>query len=71
MKSDVGKLLMIAGLLVFLLGAGLSVAGKLPWLGRLPGDVVIQRRSFTVVLPFGTCVVLSLLLTLLFGFFRR
>jgi hypothetical protein len=71
MKSDVGRLLMIAGLLAFLLGAGLSIAGKLPWLGRLPGDIVIQRRGFTVYLPFGTCVILSLLLTLLFWFFRR
>lgn len=40
-------------------------------LGRLPGDIVVRRGSFTLVFPIVTCLLLSLLLTLLFSLFRR
>ena len=71
MMPELGKLLMLLGLLIFLTGAGLMLAGKLPWFGRLPGDIVIERENFRLFLPLGTCVLVSLVLTLLLWALRR
>ncbi len=56
-----------------LLGVGLllTFAEKIPGLGRLPGDIVWRRGSFTFYFPLATCIIVSLVLTLLFRFFRR
>lgn len=62
------KLLIVAGLLLVGLGVGLMVG--LP-LGRLPGDITVQRGSFTFYFPLATCIVVSLVLTLLFTLLRR
>lgn len=69
--SDLGRLLLTLGLLLAALGAVLLLAGKLPFLGRLPGDLVIRRPGFTFYFPLGTSLVLSLLLSLLFWILRR
>ena len=66
--SELGKILLGFGLLLVILGAILLVvgnlSGKAPWLGRLPGDIYIQRGNWTFYFPLGTSLVLSLLLTL-------
>jgi predicted MFS family arabinose efflux permease len=62
------KLLIAAGLL--LVGLGLALMAGLP-LGRLPGDFTVQRGSFTFYFPLATCIVVSLVLTLLFSLLRR
>jgi hypothetical protein len=59
-----GKFLMLAGLLLLLLGGLLFLVGKVPFLGRLPGDIVIQREHFSLYIPLATCLLLSVLLTL-------
>ena len=70
-----GKMLLLFGLLVVLLGLVLLVAGhfsgKVPWLGRLPGDIYIQRGSWTFYFPLATCLIISVVLTLLFALFGR
>ena len=70
-----GKMLLLFGLAMVLLGLVLLVAGhfsgKVPWLGRLPGDISIQRGSWTFYFPLATCLVVSLVLTLLFSLFGR
>ncbi len=62
---DIGKILLAVGLLFAVAGGVLILADKLPGLGKLPGDLVFQRGRWTVFLPVGTMIVLSLLLTLL------
>ena len=62
------KLLIVAGLV--LVGLGIALLAGLP-LGRLPGDVTVQRGSFTFYFPLATCIVVSLVLTLLFTLLRR
>ena len=62
------KLLILAGLV--LVGLGLVLMTGFP-LGRLPGDFVVRRGSFTFYFPLGTSILASLLLTLLFTFLRR
>jgi len=69
------KMLLLFGLLMVLLGLILLVAGhfsgKVPWLGRLPGDIYIQRGTWTFYFPLATCLIVSILLTLLFSRFGR
>jgi uncharacterized protein HemY len=62
------KLLVVAGLV--LVGLGVALWAGLP-LGRLPGDITVQRGSFTFYFPLATCIVVSLVLTLLFSLLRR
>ena len=69
---ELGKLLLVFAGLLALLGALLTFGTKLPtWLGRLPGDLVIQRENFTFYFPVVTCLLLSVILSLLFWFFGR
>ena len=68
---SLGRLLMIAGALLFVTGLLLSLAPRVPWLGRLPGDVVYRRGNVTFYFPLVTSILLSVLLTLLLSLFRR
>jgi hypothetical protein len=72
---EVGKLLLVLGLLLAGVGALLWFGAKLPLrLGRLPGDIVWRGERSTLYFPIVTCLVLSVALTLLFwiaGQFRR
>ena len=66
-----GRALMVAGLVLFVAGLALSLGPRLPLIGRLPGDLVFRRGTFTFYLPVATCLILSLLLTLLLALLRR
>lgn len=66
-----GKLLTLIGLLLAVTGLFLTFSGKIPWLGRLPGDIRINRENFSFFFPLSTCILISLLLSLLFWLFRR
>jgi hypothetical protein len=66
-----GKLLVVLGIVLIAVGVLLQFAGKIPWLGRLPGDIAIQRGNFSFYFPITTSIVISILLTLLFWLFRR
>jgi hypothetical protein len=69
--QHIGKLLVVVGLVTALVGTLLIFSAKLPWLGRLPGDIVIHRKNFTFYFPLATSILLSLLLTLLFWLFGK
>jgi hypothetical protein len=71
MPTHPGKLLIILGLGLALLGWLLTFSGKIPFLGKLPGDLRIERGNFSFYLPLGTCLLLSLILSLLAWLFRR
>jgi hypothetical protein len=68
---DIGRALIVAGVVLIVLGLLLGVAGRVPWIGRLPGDIVIRRGNFTFYFPLATSILLSLILTLLFSLWRR
>ena len=65
--ETMGRMLVFMGLLVVIMGLLLIFVPKLkvPFLGRLPGDIIIQRERFSFYFPIVTCIVLSILLTIL------
>jgi len=69
--QDLGKLLFAVGLLVALMGAWLWSGRGLGWLGRLPGDISYQNGDFRFYFPVTTCILVSIVLTLVALFFRR
>ena len=64
--NDVGKALIALGALLVVVGVVLVLAGRVPWIGRLPGDIHIQRGSWTFYFPLATSLLLSVALTLFF-----
>ncbi len=69
--TSLARIIMIVGAILFAGGALLLLLGKILPLGRLPGDIFWQRGSFSFYFPIVTCIVLSLLLTLLLNLFCR
>jgi uncharacterized membrane protein YidH (DUF202 family) len=72
--SDIGRLLIVLGVVIAVVGVLLVVAGRVPWLGRLPGDIHVQRENWSFHFPLATSLLLSVVLTLLLwllGLFRR
>jgi len=65
------KLLILFGIVLALLGGLLLVVGKIPLIGRLPGDIYIRKGDFTFYFPLATSILISILLTLLFSLFGR
>lgn len=71
MFDSLGKLLIVFGMVLALVGGLLLLVGKVPLLGRLPGDIVVRRENWSVYFPLTTSIVISVLLTLLFSLFGR
>ena len=69
--AGLAKTLIYLGLLLVAIGVVLSLAGKLPWLGHLPGDISIERERFSVYFPLATCILISVIISLVLYFFRR
>lgn len=70
--EGLGRLLILAGFVLVVLGLGLLVLPRIPWLGRLPGDLVIERERFTIYVPIVSSIVLSVVLTVVLNLlFRR
>jgi len=66
-----GRLLIILGVVLILVGLLLTYGGRIPWLGKLPGDIRIERENFSFYFPLASSLLVSLLLSLLFWLFRR
>ena len=68
--QELGKLLVVVGLVAALVGVALwtGIGG---WLGRLPGDIRIERGDSVLYFPIVTCIILSIVLSLLMSFLRR
>ena len=71
MSSHPAKLLIIAGGLLIAVGILWLWAGKLPLIGRLPGDLRIERENFSFYFPLGTCLLISLIVSFVLWLLRR
>lgn len=69
--QELGKMLVIVGVVAVIAGLMVMLLPKLPWLGRLPGDIVIKKESFSLYAPLTTSLLLSVVLSLILWFFRR
>ena len=67
-----GKMLILFGIIMVLIGLLMVFFEKLPMIGKLPGDIYIKRGNFTFYFPLTTCIIISIILSLLLTlFFRR
>ena len=66
-----GKMLILLGVLIIVIGFLLLIGEKIPWVGRLPGDIIVKKEKFTLYFPITTSILISILLTLLFTLFRK
>jgi DUF2905 family protein len=71
MQTDLGKFFLVLGAVFLLVGLVLSLKIQIPWLGKLPGDINIKRDNFQFYFPLATCILISILLTLLLRLFRK
>ena len=66
-----GRLLVISGTILVLVGLVFMLSGKIPWLSRLPGDIYIKKKNITFYFPLGTSILLSIILSLILWFINR
>ena len=73
--ADVGRMLMLLGVVLVVVGVvlwlGGAVGGKVPFLGRLPGDIHVQRGNWSFYFPLTTSILLSIVLTLVLALLSR
>ena len=66
-----GKMLILLGVLIIVIGLLLLIGEKIPWIGKLPGDIIIRKEKFSFYFPITTSIIISVLLTLFFWIFRK
>jgi hypothetical protein len=69
--APLGKMLVLLGIFMVVAGLFLWFGDKIPWLGKLPGDILIKKDRFTFYFPLVTCILISLILTLLLSIFKK
>jgi hypothetical protein len=69
--SALGKLLILVGVFIIVIGILFLIGEKIPWIGRLPGDFIIKRDKFTFYFPLATSILISIILTLVLWFLRK
>ncbi|RMD76607.1 MAG: DUF2905 domain-containing protein [Chloroflexi bacterium] len=69
--TELGRWLIGTGVVLIVIGLVVLAAGRLPWLGRLPGDILIERDNLTIFIPLGTMLVVSLVLTVIANVIAR
>lgn len=67
----IGKTLILLGVLLIIVGGVFTLGGRIPWFGRLPGDICIQKRNFTLFFPITTSIIISVILSLVFILLKR
>ena len=69
--NEMGKVLVVLGLVLVAVGAVLSSGVGKSWFGRLPGDIHVERENFSLHFPMVTCLILSLILTVVLRLLRK
>lgn len=64
--NEIGKFFILIGIVTMVIGLLLMMVGKIPFIGRLPGDIIIEKRNFVFYFPLGTSILLSIILSLIF-----
>ena len=69
--QHLGRVLLVAGIVISVIGGLILLAGRMPWLGRLPGDIVVERKNVTFYFPIVTSILLSIIITLVLWLLGR
>lgn len=67
----IGKMFIILGVILIIVGIAFVFGDKIPFLGKLPGDIMIKKERFSIYLPITTSIIVSIILTILFSLFRK
>ncbi len=66
-----GRILILVGIALILVGLLMTIGNKLPWIGKLPGDIIIKKDHFSFYFPLTSSIIVSVILTLLLYIFKR
>jgi uncharacterized protein HemY len=66
-----GKTLILLGVILVIVGLFFSFGGRVPWLGHLPGDIYVQRERYSFYFPLTTCIVISVIISIVLYLLRR
>jgi hypothetical protein len=69
--QEIGKTLIIFGVILILAGTLLTFINKIPFLGKLPGDILVQKKNLTFYFPLATSILISIILSLIFWLWSR
>jgi len=69
--QELGKNFILFGVVLVAVGAFLAFGSKIPLLGKLPGDILVQRKNFTFYFPLATSIIISVVLSLFFGLWSK
>jgi uncharacterized membrane-anchored protein len=69
--ESLGRLLIYIGIILVMIGAFFILVAKVPWFGRLPGDLAIQKQGWTLYVPLTTMILVSIILTIILNFLFR
>ncbi|MBI5641392.1 MAG: DUF2905 domain-containing protein [Nitrospirae bacterium] len=69
--QHIGRSLIGLGILIAAIGAVFLIWGKLSWPGRIPGDILIQKKNFTFYFPIATSILISIILSLIFRLWSK
>jgi hypothetical protein len=69
--APMGKILVILGIVMVLVGLAFMFGDKIPFFGKLPGDIYVKKERFSFYFPLTTSIVISIILTILFSIFRK
>ncbi len=67
----IGKSLILFGAILIVIGVLVIAMGRIPWIGKLPGDIMIKRSNFTFYFPITTCIIASIILSLILFLFSK
>lgn len=63
--AEIGKMLLILGGAIFVVGLVLTLGAKLPYFGKLPGDILIKKENYSFYFPLTTCLLISLIFSII------
>jgi hypothetical protein len=69
--KNMGKYIIIIGIILILIGLIMQFVDKIPWIGRLPGDILIKKENFTFYFPLVTSIILSIVISLIIYLIRK
>ncbi len=69
--GDIGKSIIFIGIVLIIVGVFITMAGKIPGVGKLPGDILIKKENFSLYFPLTTCILLSIIVSTLIYLFGK